>query len=546
MKPLDPRLIRHASAARAFLVAGAALGLAQTVCTIAFAWFVSDVVVRAIAGASLGELTGPVVGAAATVLVRAGLHWLLEVTSSRASARVKSQLRGKVMAAIAGLGPRWLSTRNSAAVATLVGPGLDALDNYFAKYLPQLILTALSVPLVVLVLLAQDPLSGVIVLLTIPVIPVFMILIGQATKVAQRRQWERLTSLSTAFLDVVEGLSTLKIYRREKRQATRIETVTDGYRSTTMKVLRMSFLSGFALELAASLSVALVAVSIGLRLVDGSLGLAVGLFVLLLTPEAFLPLRQVGAHFHAAADGVAAADDVFDVLAAHDGIERATTPRTERPANGPLDIVDLRVGHGDRLVIDGLTARFDPGTLVVITGPSGVGKSTLVSALLGFLPHDGSITIDGRPVQPGGGWISWAGQRPGLMAGTVGANVALGPAELDAGPDDELVRRCLAFAAADSIAPETILGVRGAGLSGGQAHRVAIARAYYRALSLDSQVIVLDEPTSALDAGTERRVLDGIRGMAKRGFTVLVVSHRPAVVDAADQVLPIGSLVAVT
>jgi ATP-binding cassette subfamily C protein CydD len=314
MRPFDPRLLRYATAARWFLSVGALLGLAQTVTVIAFSWLLSQSITLAVTGTSQSALASTTAALAGVIVVRAALVWLLEVAATRGAAQVKSQLRRQVLVRVAERGPDWLSGRASAGVSTLVTQGLDALDNYFARYLPQLLLAAISTPLLILVMLWQDLPSGITVIVVLPCIPVFMVLIGQATQSVQRQQWESLQRLSTGFLDLVGGLGTLKIYGRERRQFVRVGTITEDYRARTMKVLRVSFLSGFVLELAASLSVALVAVSIGLRLVDGSLALGVGLFVLLLAPEAFLPVRQVGAQFHAAADGLAAAEEVFAIL----------------------------------------------------------------------------------------------------------------------------------------------------------------------------------------------------------------------------------------
>ncbi|MHB1172739.1 MAG: thiol reductant ABC exporter subunit CydD [Lacisediminihabitans sp.] len=543
MKPLDPRLLRYASAARGFLAVGSLLGVLQTLCIVAFAWLLTGVITGALAGRGIRELAWPIVGLCLVIALRAILIWLLEVLSVRSATAVKSQLRMRVLKTVRDLGPGWLAARSSTSIATVAGPGLDALDNYFAKYLPQLILTALATPILVVVLFSQDLLSGVIVLLTLPIIPVFMVLIGWATETVQKRQWRMLTTLASGFLEVVGGLATLKIFGRQNRQAEFITRVTDDYRAQTMKVLRVSFLSGFVLELVASLSVALVAVSIGLRMLGGGLGLTVGLFVLLLTPEAYLPLRQVGVHFHAAADGIAAADDVFEIL------DAAGSPRIERSGRIPpepgaaLELLDLEIAYDGQPVISGLDARFDPGTVSVIAGASGSGKSTLAAALLGFVPHTGAIRF-GAVGAAGGvsrSAIAWAGQRPGLVSGTVGENVSLG----SAAPQPKLVARALELAAADDIDPDAELGVAGAGLSGGQAQRVAIARAYYRALEWDCPVILLDEPSSALDSRTERGVIEGVRALAAAGRIVIVVSHRPAVIASADQVLRLAQLLRV-
>jgi ATP-binding cassette subfamily C protein CydD len=540
MRPLDPRLLKHASAARWFLVVGAGLGLAQTLAVVAFAWLLSQGITEAVNGRPLAELRGTVAALAGVVIVRALIVWLLEVAANRGAAAVKSQLRTLVLERVAERGPDWLAGQQDARVATVVTGGLDALDNYFARYLPQLLLTAIATPILVALMLWQDPASGITVLIVLPVIPIFMILIGQATQVVQRGQWDALQRLSSGFLDVVGGLATLKIFGRDRRQTTRLADLTDEYRGRTMKVLRVSFLSGFVLELAGSLSVALIAVSIGIRLVDGSLLLGVGLFVLLLAPEAFLPLRQVGVQFHAAADGLAAAEDVFAILE-DDAVAPPirTISASARPVDGArparLSFADVTVRRGESVVIDGFSADVEAGQVTVLSGPSGVGKSTLIGALQGFVPFGGAIRLGDASLEPGTdrNWLAWAGQRPGLFAGSIAANVTLGAAE----PDELLVTRALSWAGAGDLDPARRLEVNGAGLSGGQAQRVAAARAIYRCLALDTPVLVLDEPSSALDADAEADLIRGLAALAGQGRIVLVISHRPAFLAAADSVL---------
>jgi len=546
VKPLDPRLLRHSASARAMLAVGAVVGVVQTLALVAFCWSLTQLVVRAIGGADAPALAPVLALAVGSAVVRGAAAWLLDVVGARGAARVTAELRRRALRAVADLGPAWTAGRSRGRLATIVGPGLDALDPYFARYVPQLILTALATPIVVTVLFAADPLTGVTVLATLPVIPVFMVLVGWATQEVQRRQWSRLTELASGFLDVVDGLSTLLVFGRARRQTARIRRVTEEHRVETMRVLRISFLSGFVLELAASLSVALVAVSVGVRLIGGQLDLEVGLFVLLLAPEAFLPIRQVGVQFHAAAEGVAAADDVLGILEeeragraarAVPGMVAATAP-----AGDALAVRDLSVSRGDRLVLAGIHATFPRGRVTAVTGPSGVGKSSLVAAILGQLPAGGAVgwvddrDADPTPRPPVPAEIAWAGQRPGLVAGTVRENVALGVAD----PDDALVRRALALAAADGVDPDLVLGVGGQGLSGGQAQRVAVARAVHRALAVDCPLVLLDEPSSALDAATEERLARGIRALADQGRAVVVVTHRGALVRAADAELRLG------
>jgi ATP-binding cassette subfamily C protein CydD len=559
MRPLDPRLLKHASAARWFLVVGAVLGLAQTLAVVAFAWLLSQSITRAVDGTPLNELSGTVAALAGVIVVRATIVWLLEVAANRGAAAVKSQLRTAVLESLSRRGPDWLAGQQDARIATVVTSGLDALDNYFARYLPQLLLTAIATPILVALMLWQDLPSGITVLIVLPVIPIFMILIGQATQSVQRAQWDALQRLSSGFLDVVGGLATLKIFGRENRQTARLGGLTDEYRGRTMKVLRVSFLSGFVLELAGSLSVALIAVSIGIRLIDGSLLLGVGLFVLLLAPEAFLPLRQVGVQFHAAADGLAAAEDVFAILddePTHTGAGPGTAPDSAGSSAGVgarstdagtpgalarasvLHVDNITVHRDDTAVLDRFSAEFPAGELSVITGPSGAGKSTLIGALQGFVRYDGNVRLGDTVLTPGdaAGWLAWAGQRPGLFAGTVRANVALGSVTVD----DALVGRALVLAGAADLDPDRPLGVNGAGLSGGQAQRVAAARAVYRCLALDTPVLVLDEPSSALDTDAEQALIRGLAVLAGQGRIVVVISHRPAFLAAADRVVTVS------
>ena len=551
MRPLDRRLLRYASAARRFLLIGALLGFAQTVVVIAFAWLLARAITLAVAGEHLSEIAPTLAALAGAIVLRSVLIWLLEVSANRGAALVKSQLRARVMATLAARGPDWVASRQSARLSTVATTGLDALDNYFARYLPQLLLTMIATPVLITVMLWQDLASGLTVIIVIPLIPVFMILIGRATQTVQQEQWQALQRLSTSFLDVVGGLGTLKIYGRERRQFVLLRSITEQYRARTMKVLRVSFLSGFVLELAASLSVAIIAVSIGLRLIDGSLLLGVGLFVLLLAPEAFLPVRQVGAQFHSAADGLAAAEELFTILD-DDTVQIDTAPTVPAadaaavPADqlgsgtGGLRLAGVTVRRGDTVVIDQLHAHFAPGKLSVLRGVSGVGKSTLVAALLGFVPMSGELTLGGVAVVSGATrpWLAWAGQRPGLFRGTVAENVALGAASAD----PRVITQSLDWAGAADVSPATVLGVNGDGLSNGQAQRVAAARAIYRALVTDCPVVILDEPSSALDAEAEARLLVGLRRLADQGRVVIVVSHRPAVVAAADHVIELLEL----
>ncbi|SDM14121.1 thiol reductant ABC exporter subunit CydD [Microbacterium azadirachtae] len=545
MKPIDPRLLRWAPAARTYLAVSAGIALVQTAVVIAFAGLLATGITAVAEGRSPA---GALPWLALVVVVRAVLLWVSEAWGARAAAQTGRELRDALLDAIARRGPAWLGERNRSALAVIAGHGLDALDPYFARYIPQLVLTAIATPVIVVVMWWQDWPSGLAAVVTLPLIPLFLILIGIATRGVQRRQLTVLQTLAARFADTVQGLATLRLFGRERRAAARMRETAEQYRRETLRVLRYSFLSGFALELLSSLAVAIIAVSVGLRLLDGELTLGVGLFVLLLAPEAFLPLRQVGVQFHAAAEGVAATEDVFEILdasaappaGAHGAMSVATPPSGQ-----PTSLLDT--GSGIRLVVDGVAVRHgerrlpevsftaEPGTVTLLEGRSGSGKSSLLAALRGAVAYDGSIRVDGAATADPSSWLAWAGQRPGLIRGTIAANVALG----DPAPDAARVRAALDDAAAADLDPAQELGVQGAGLSGGQAQRVGVARALYRLWS-GARVLVLDEPSSALDAATEERLWRAIRRAADGGATVLLVSHRHSARAIADRVVRIG------
>lgn len=346
MKPIDPRLLRYARATRLFLAAVVALGVVGAALVIAQAMLIAEVVVGGFEdGLTVSGLRTPLILLAAVALGRALVAWLTELAAYRASAAVKSELRGRLLERAAALGPGWLSGQRTGSLVALATRGVDALDDYFARYLPQLGL-AVVVPVAVLArIVTEDWVSAAIIVVTLPLIPLFMILIGWATQSRMDRQWRLLSRLSGHFLDVVAGLPTLKVFGRAKAQAESIRTITSQYRRATLRTLRIAFLSSFALELLATLSVALVAVTIGMRLVHGELDLYTGLVVLILAPEAYLPIRQVGAQYHAAAEGLSAAEEIFAVL--------ETEPRQAGTADVPASL---------RLELEGVTVRHEGRT----------------------------------------------------------------------------------------------------------------------------------------------------------------------------------------
>lgn len=539
VKPIDPRLVRYAQATRLFLAAVVALGLVGAALVIAQAMLIAEIVVGGFEdGLTVIELRTPLLLLATVAVGRALVAWLTELAAHRASAAVKSELRGRLLERAAQLGPGWLSGQRTGSLVALATRGVDALDDYFARYLPQLGL-AVVVPVAVLArIVTEDWVSAAIIVVTLPLIPLFMILIGWATQSRMDRQWQLLSRLSGHFLDVVAGLPTLKVFGRAKAQAESIRTITSQYRRATVRTLRIAFLSSFALELLATLSVALVAVTIGMRLVHGELDLYTGLVVLILAPEAYLPIRQVGAQYHAAAEGLSAAEEIFAVLET----EPRGTGTEDVPNSTRLELEGVTVRHEGRTEpsLDAVSLTVEPGETVALVGPSGVGKSTLLNVVLGFaVPDEGRVRVGGRELaeldpERWRSRIAWVPQRPHLFAGTIAENVRL--ARPDA--DDAAVVAALRDAGAYDFVAElpdgerTLLGEDGAGLSAGQRQRLAIARAFLA----DRPLLLLDEPTASLDGETEAGIVDAVRRLAA-GRTVLLVVHRPALLAVADRVV---------
>ncbi|MFH8451262.1 thiol reductant ABC exporter subunit CydD [Streptomyces fungicidicus] len=538
MKPIDPRLLRYARATRGFLAAVVALGAVGAVLVIAQAMLIAEIVVGAFEdGLSAGDLTTPLVLLAVVAAGRGLVGWLTELAAHRASAAVKSELRGRLLDRATALGPGWLDGQRTGSLVALATRGVDALDGYFSRYLPQLGL-AVVVPVAVLArIVTEEWVSAAIIVCTLPLIPLFMALIGWATQSRMDRQWLLLSRLSGHFLDVVAGLPTLKVFGRARAQAESIRRITADYRRATMRTLRIAFISSFALELLATLSVALVAVTIGMRLVYGDMDLYTGLVILILAPEAYLPLRQVGAQYHAAAEGLGAAEEIFSVLETP-----VPTPGTGTVPEGALSFEDVTVRYPGRTAdaVTDVSFTVGPGETVALVGPSGAGKSTLLHALLGFVrPTGGRVRIGGADLAglDLAAWhdrVAWVPQRPHLYAGTITENVRLARP----GADDDAVRRALRDAGALEFVealPEgagTVLGEDGAGLSAGQRQRLALARAFLA----DRPVLLLDEPTAALDGATEAGIVAAVRRLAA-GRTVLLVVHRPALLALADRVV---------
>ncbi|GAA2094677.1 hypothetical protein GCM10009841_05320 [Microlunatus panaciterrae] len=532
MRPVDPRLLRRAGAVRGYLAAGVLIGTLLSTLVVLQAWWLATALGETFHRHTLTAVLAVLPLLAGGFIARALLTWWHALLAARTSAAVKSQLRTEITAAqLSRPDDRGLPT---GALVTVMTQGLDALDGYFAKYLPQLVL-AVTVPLVVgIAILSADPLSAVIVGLTLPLIPVFMILVGWMTEQRLRRRWRVQARLAHHFADLMAGLPTLQVFGRARAQAEGLRRIGEQHRRETMATLRVSFLSALVLELLATLSVAVVAVGIGLRVVDGQLSLTVALFVLILAPEAYLPLRQVGAHYHDAADGVAAVEQAFAL------IERPAVPsgHAEPPdlSESTVELVGLGVDFDQRPALAEVDLVIGPGEIVALVGPSGAGKSTLLRVLMGFRRADrGRVLVGGRELGDLDlrAWrqrLAWVAQRPALLRGSIADNVALGAA----GAPRSRIEAALELAGAGGLDPDRVIEEDGVTLSSGEIRRVALARALLKIDCGGGQLLLLDEPTAGLDAATELVAIEALRSLGVGG---LVVTHRDALAAAADRVV---------
>ena len=549
--PIDPRLLRYARSTRRFLVASIAFGTLTALLVVAQAWLLATVISGCfIRHQSLAHLRAPLAVLLGVILARAGLGWFTERTADKASSSAKSDLRTALVERVADLGPAGLDQEDPGNLIVLATSGIDALDGYFARYLPQLFLAVIVPVTVLVVVVGIDWISALIIALTVPLIPLFMALVGASTRDRMDRQATLLRRLAGHFLDVVAGLPTLKIFGRAKAQATSIREITHRYREATMATLRVAFLSSLILELLATISVALVAVAVGLRLLGGHVSLTTALFVLILAPEAYLPLRLLGASYHASAEGMKAAEDVFEVL------EQPTAPRGARtdvpdPSVVGVHIDGLEVTYPGRHLpaLRQVTAHVEPGEVIAVAGPSGCGKSTLLGALLGFAPVDegqirvGGIDLADLDLDAWRAQVAWVPQRTHLFARTIAENIRLGrPGATDADVDSAVHAAGLDGVVAglpDGL--RSVLGEGGVGLSTGERQRVALARAFVR----DAPLLLLDEPTANLDGETEAVVLTAIQRLMA-GRTVIMAAHRPSLLALADRVVSLAPALVTT
>ncbi|MCL5289728.1 MAG: thiol reductant ABC exporter subunit CydD [Bacillota bacterium] len=541
---MDKRLLREAKKVRLYLALTVGLGLAVGMVIVLQAAALARVINQVfLLGRNLEDVWTLMMILLGLILLRAVLTWGGEVMSHRAAAQIKEALRRQLLQHLYGLGPLHVKGERTGELVNLMVEGVEALEDYFSRYLPQLAL-AVIIPLMVLFFVFPiDLTSGLILLFTAPLIPFFMILIGKWADHLTKQQWDSLSRMNAHFLDVLQGLATLKVFGRSKDQVRVIARISNQFRKTTLGVLRVAFLSALALELLATISTALVAVALGLRLVYGGISFEYAFFLLLLAPEFYLPLRLLGSQFHAGMAGMTAANRIFEVL------EKPLPAPTERQQplaaeTSPLTISFKGVGFtytdATNPVLQGVNFELSPGERVALVGPSGAGKSTIANLLLRFAaPVEGMIKVNGMPLQqmPADWWrskVSYVPQTPYLFYGTVADNILLGRP----GASMDEVREAAEQAGAHEFIMKfpqgyhTPVGEFGVRLSGGQAQRLAVARAFLK----DAPVLVLDEATAGLDPASEESIQEALDRLMQ-GRAVLVIAHRLSTVYRADRIL---------
>ena len=535
-------LLREVRSARVSLGLTVALGLLAAAATILQLVALSKVVGGVfLEGTGLVEVRGPLVLLLGASSMRSILLWGREVAAQRGAVRVKSELRERVVAHVLRLGPSYAVGERTGELATTAMEGVERLDAYVGRYLPQVFLSVLVPLMIAGFILPRDLSSAVLLLVTAPVIPVLMVLVGGYAEEHTRRHWRALSRLGASFLDAVQGLTTSKVFGRSADEGERVAAASEEFRRRTMKVLRYAFLSGFVLEFMTAAAIGLVAVTLGVRVISGNMPFEVAFLVLLLTPEFYKPLRELGASRHAGMEGSAAAHRIFEILSAP--VPQRRDSGATSPISDELSVELLSLGYtypgSEGPALQNVSLVLPAGTRTALVGRSGSGKSTLVNLLMRFVdPEAGTIRANGVEITslPAGIWrqnLALVPQRPHLFHGTVLENIRLARPDASLGEIEkatelagvaEFIRRL-------SDGYETEVGERGARLSGGEAQRIAIARAFLK----DAPVVVMDEPTSSLDPESERLVRMALERLAE-GRTVLVVAHRLNTVYGADRI----------
>ena len=531
-----------------YLYLSIGLGLASGFLIILQAWLLAKSINAVMfEQAQLADLLPWLMSLLLIFIVRAALTWASEISGFKAAARVKQHLRKQLHAHLFELGPLAIADKHSGEIANTLVEGIEALEDYYARYLPTMALVAL-LPLSILVFVFPiDWISGVVLVVTAPLIPFFMILIGKGTERLNKKQWKKLARMSAHFLDMIQGLTTLKLFNASKREAQAISLISDDYRKATMKVLRVAFLSSLALEFLATVSIAMVAVLIGFRLYYGEMDFYYGFFALLLAPEFYLPLRNMGTHYHARLEAIGAAENIMAILQKEPPAKQHnhSSSTTTTSAQLAIKLEDISYAYPDRsLALDRVSLHLPAQQTTALVGYSGAGKSTVANLLLGFIQPDcGRILINNTPLEQIGidHWrqnIAWVSQRPYLFHGSIRENIMLGK---PAATEQEMLKAAQDAHIHDTISDlpdgyDTVIGDSGAGLSGGQIQRIALARAFLK----DAPFIIMDEATANLDSESEKLIQKSVRRLAQNR-TLLVIAHRLETVKDADNIIVLNN-----
>jgi ATP-binding cassette subfamily C protein CydD len=541
-RSLDQRLFHEVRVAPVALATSLGSNALLGIAIVGQAWLLSQTIQRVFrVGEDLAAVSPLLVALGVIILLRAILSYWSSKVSAHLAIRVKNELRHRFVSHLYTLGPSYIHAERSGDLVLSATEGLEKLDGYYRDYLPGLF-TALFVPLLILlVVLPLDVLTFVVLLGTAPLIPFFMALIGMAAGTLAKHQFFEMRYLGAHFLVVMQGLTTLKLFNRSQYQVETIRRITDQFREATMRVLRVAFLSAFTLEMLATLSVAIVAVEIGVRLLYGGIGFEQALFLLIIVPEFYLPLRALGAKFHNATEGKAAAERLFEVLDTP-GSARTNTEVLPVPASLSIrfEAVSLAYEDGSRPALNNISFEIKLGQHVALVGASGGGKTTIANLLLRFVqPDSGKITIDGSDLTriPADLWreqIAWVSQSAYLFNATIAENIRFSRPDAS---DAQMTAACAAAGAHDFIMQlpngyQTLCGERGLWLSGGQVQRIALARAFLR----DAPLLILDEPTSQLDPESEAEIIQALDRLTL-GRTVLLITHRLNAAVPADQII---------
>ena len=556
---INKRLLHYVKTMYLYVAVVGLLGILTALCIITQATYIA----RIINGVFLLKQDLPQLQTALSILlgvlaIRAALVWVGDVTTNAVSCLVKSDLRNRLFTHLFKLGPLYTKGERSGEIVNTTADGIESLDAYFIQFFPQVASTMIIPTVVLIAVFRIDVLSGFVLLITWPILPFFMILIGIQANAMTKKRWQVLSLLSAHFLDVLQGLTTLKLFGRSAVQEETIRRVSERYGEVTMKVLRVAFLSSFVMEMGATLSTGIIAVEIGLRLLYNGIPFEPAFFILLLAPEFYLPLRSLGTQFHASMDSAASAERIFTIL--ETPTQTGETERTAR-SNKPIaaaKIADMSIHNGlafadvsytypstdekqtNKAALQGVSFTVLPGQKVAFVGASGAGKTTIASLLLRFMePTQGEITVDSRPIaevtaQAWRTMVAWQPQNPYVFNTTIAENIRMGRAGAAL---DEVIKAAQAADVHDFIQTlphgyETIIGERGARLSGGQVQRLSLARAFLK----DAPILLLDEATSTLDGESEEQVFRAIDAVMHDRM-VLVIAHRLNTIRNADQII---------